>query len=85
MNYVWTDCPKCGCQITIQYDEHPESLVGSVRRWSTDRSVNDGRKLEIARTALSEDGSFRAECVCGYGDGFEPASAAAHVRRPAPG
>ena len=77
MNYVWTDCPTCGCQITIQYDEHPDRLVGSVRRWSKDRTVNDGRKLEIARTALSDDGSFRAECVCGA----EIAVAASAIQR----
>ena len=45
MNYFWSECPKCGCQITIQYVEHPDRLVGSLRRWSSDRTVNDGRLL----------------------------------------
>ena len=65
MNYFWTECPKCGCHVTIQYVEHPERLVGSLRRWSKDRTINDGRLLEIPRAELSADGSFRTVCVCG--------------------
>ena len=65
MNYFWTSCPKCSGQLTIQFVEHPDRLVGSVRRWSTDRTVNDGRRLEVPRAALAADGGFRAACVCG--------------------
>jgi hypothetical protein len=65
MNYFWTSCPKCSCQVTIQFVEHPDRLVGSVRRWSTDRTVNDGRRLEVPRAELAVDGGFRAVCVCG--------------------
>lgn len=67
MNYFWTSCPKCSCQVTIQYVEHPDRLVGSVRRWSTDRTVNDGRRLEVPRAEVAADGGFRAACVCGEG------------------
>lgn len=65
MNYVWTECPGCRCQITIQFTESAGRLTGSVRRWSRDRSVNDGRLLEVLRSAVAADGGFEAPCVCG--------------------
>jgi hypothetical protein len=65
MNYVWTWCPKCSGQLTIQYSERADGIAGSVRRWSRDRSVNDGRLLEVPLADLSEDGGFRTACVCG--------------------
>ena len=65
MNYVWTWCPNCSGQLTIQYSERAEGIAGSVRRWSRDRSVNDGRLLEVPLADLSEDGGFRTACVCG--------------------
>jgi hypothetical protein len=65
MNYAWTECPKCGCQITIQFADSADRLTGSLRRWSSDRSVNDGRRLEIPRAEIAADGGFRAPCVCG--------------------
>jgi len=65
MNYVWLDCPGCGCQLAIQFAEHPDRIAGSVRRWSNDRSINDGRKLEIPRASVAEDGGFKTVCVCG--------------------
>jgi hypothetical protein len=65
MNYLWTDCPGCRCQIAIQFVERPGGVAGSVRRWSSDRAVNDGRKLEVPASSIGEDGSFSATCVCG--------------------
>jgi hypothetical protein len=65
MNYFWGTCAGCGCQVTVQFAESPDRLTGSLRRWSTDRSVNDGKRLEIARGDVGPDGSFRATCVCG--------------------
>lgn len=65
MNYFWGTCAACGCQVTVQFADAPAGLTGSLRRWSTDRSVNDGRKMEIARGDVQADGSFRATCVCG--------------------
>ena len=65
MKYVWTFCPKCSGQLTIQYSEHAGGLVGSLRRWSRDRSVNDGARLEIPSAAVSADGGFQAACLCG--------------------
>jgi hypothetical protein len=65
MNYVWTTCGRCGGQITIQFESGPQGLSGSLRRWSTDRSVNDGKKLAIPPASLSSDGAFTATCVCG--------------------
>ncbi|MEP6993941.1 MAG: hypothetical protein ABI968_05415 [Acidobacteriota bacterium] len=65
MNYFWTFCPQCSGQLTIQYSEHPDGLAGSLRRWSRDRSVNDGRQLHVPRAELSPDGSFHTACICG--------------------
>jgi hypothetical protein len=65
MNYFWGRCAACGCQVTIQYADAPDRLVGSLRRWSTDRGVNDGRRLDVARASVSSDGGFSAPCVCG--------------------
>jgi hypothetical protein len=65
MNYFWGACPACGCQITIQYADAPDRLVGSVRRWSNDRAVNDGRRLDVPRASVAADGGFEAACVCG--------------------
>jgi hypothetical protein len=65
MNYFWGSCAACGCQVTIQYAEAPERLIGSLRRWSNDRGVNDGRRLEVPRASVSPDGGFAAACVCG--------------------
>jgi hypothetical protein len=73
MNYYWTVCPKCACQVTIQYTEREGNLSGSVRRWSTDRDVNDGRQLDVPRADLSPDGAFRAACVCGESIAVDPA------------
>ncbi len=65
MNYFWSECPKCRGQVTIQFVEHPDRLAGSLRRWSSDRTVNDGRLLEVPRAEVSADGGFRTVCVCG--------------------
>lgn len=65
MNYAWTECLKCRCQITIQFADSADRLTGSLRRWSSDRSVNDGRRLEIPRAEVAADGSFHTPCVCG--------------------
>ena len=65
MNYVWTNCPKCSHQLAIQFAERPDRIAGSVRRWSNDRSVNDGRKFEIPRDSVGADGGFTTTCVCG--------------------
>ena len=65
MHYVWTSCGACGGQITIQFARGPQGVTGSVRRWSTDRSVNDGRLLAVPAAAVAPDGGFTAVCVCG--------------------
>lgn len=65
MNYFWSQCAGCGCQVTLQYVEHPDRLIGSVRRWSTDRTINDGRLMEVSRAGVAPDGGFQTVCVCG--------------------
>jgi hypothetical protein len=65
MNYYWTDCPKCGCQVTIHFIDGAAGLSGSVRRWSSDRATNDGRQLQVGRADIGPGGDFQATCVCG--------------------
>jgi len=65
MNYYWTRCPACDCEVAIQFAVRPGGLVGSVRRWSSDRTVNDGRRLDVAAASVSGDGSFETPCACG--------------------
>ncbi len=65
MRYHWLDCPNCHCHLAIQTTESPDRLTGSLRRWSADRSVNDGRRFEIARGDLPAGGGFTTACVCG--------------------
>ena len=62
MNYYWTVCPHCGCQVTIQWSAASGRADGSLRRWSTDRTVNDGRPFQ----ANAPDGAFATPCVCGH-------------------
>jgi len=73
VNYLWTVCPKCSCEVTIQFDETPRGPSGSLRRWSSDRTINDGRKVETPKGEVAADGSFRAACVCGEMLAVEPA------------
>ena len=65
MNYYWLDCPRCGCQVAINATVYPDRLSGSLRRWSIDRSVNDGRQVEIPAGSRTADGGFTTACVCG--------------------
>jgi len=65
MNYFWTVCPKCSGEITVQYVQNAGGVSGSLRRWSSDRSVNDGRRVEIPKGEVAADGGFRTACVCG--------------------
>ena len=65
MNYVWTFCPQCSGQLTIQFAERTDRIAGSLRRWSRDRSVNDGRLIELPLSARSAEGGFQTACVCG--------------------
>ena len=64
MQYHWTECPSCRCQIAVNTSAAAAgSLTGSLRRWSTDRTINDGRPIQ----GLVPDptGGFETECVCG--------------------
>ena len=62
MNYYWLDCPRCSCQVAINTVESAGRIAGSVRRWSADRSTNDGRQFEIPAAA---QGVRTVACVCG--------------------
>ena len=65
MQYYWTDCAGCGCHVAINSTWYPDRLSGSLRRWSADRAINDGRRFEIAQSELGADGAFVTPCVCG--------------------
>jgi hypothetical protein len=65
LKYYWTDCPGCQCHVAVNFTAYPDKVSGSLRRWSFDRSINDGRRFEIPAASLSPDGGFAATCVCG--------------------
>jgi len=65
MKYRWMDCPKCRCHLAINTTETAEEISGSLRRWSVDRSINDGKLLRIPLAECSPDGGFTVTCLCG--------------------
>ena len=65
MKYRWARCPRCGCELAINSTDSPRGTTGSLRRWSADRSINDGRSFSVAPDGISADGSFVIACVCG--------------------
>ncbi len=65
MKYRWTRCPKCRCEVAINFTDSPQGISGSLRRWSADRSINDGRAIRVARPEMPPDGGFAVACVCG--------------------
>jgi hypothetical protein len=84
MNYYWSVCPKCSCELTLQFVETAKGLSGSIRRWSSDRSVNDGRRLDTPAADVAPDGGFRAACVCGQEIAVDPGGVTrATTERPA--
>ena len=65
MKYHWMDCPKCRCHLAINLSESPQGLAGSLRRWSADRTINDGKALRVPAAELAPGGGFSTTCVCG--------------------
>jgi hypothetical protein len=65
MKYRWTTCPGCRCEIAINYTESPPGILGSVRRWNHDRTINDGRPLQMGLGDRAPGGGFVVECPCG--------------------
>lgn len=65
MKYRWTSCPRCHCEVTVNYTDTPEGTLGSLRRWNRDRTINDGRPLQLPRSSHSPGQGFSVECVCG--------------------
>ncbi len=63
MRYHWTECPGCRCQVAVNTSTASGLVTGSLRRWSTDRSINDGRA--IRGVTADATGGFATECVCG--------------------
>jgi hypothetical protein len=60
LNYFSIDCAD-GSHVAVNYTLREDRLSGSARRWSPDRKVNFGRRLEAARDDLERgpDGAFR--------------------------
>ena len=84
MNYFWTVCSKCAGELTLQWVETAGGISGSLRRWSSDRTTNDGRKLEVPRGDVAAGGGFLASCVCGEPIAVDPAQVTkATTERPA--
>lgn len=71
MKYYWTRCPGCGCEVAINLTEGAGRAAGSLRRWSTDRSINDGRAVSLSPGERSAGGGFTLACVCGQALAFE--------------
>jgi hypothetical protein len=65
MKYRWTSCPQCQCEVAVNFSETPAGRSGSLRRWSRDRTINDGRRFEIGLTEIDAEGGFSVNCVCG--------------------
>jgi hypothetical protein len=63
MNYHWTDCPGCSCHLAVNWTVRPEETAGSLRRWSADRSINDGKPFAF-RDAKERE-ALVVSCVCG--------------------
>jgi len=63
MNYHWTDCPNCSCHLAVNWTVRSEGTAGSLRRWSPDRSINDGKPFAF-RGPRGAD-ALVVECVCG--------------------
>jgi hypothetical protein len=66
VNYYWTECPGCGCEVAINLTESAAGATGSLRRWSRDRSINDGKPIRLAAGAMDPVRGFRVPCVCGH-------------------
>lgn len=61
MNYHWLDCSNCHCHVAINWTVTADRLSGSVRRWASDRSINDGKAFSLEAHAAGAVVS----CVCG--------------------
>jgi hypothetical protein len=70
MKYHWTTCPNCHCEVAVNFVDREAGMSGSLRRWSRDRSVNDGRPFAFRREELSGAGDFVVPCVCGQAIAF---------------
>ncbi len=68
LEYFWTDCSD-GFHVAVNYTFWEGQVSGSVRRWSPDGSVNEGRRFEVPLAEISRDeaGAPRLvlEGVCG--------------------
>jgi hypothetical protein len=79
VKYYWTECPGCGCEVAVNTVAAAGTVTGSLRRWSRDRSINDGRAIRGA--PLDAQGGFVTECVCGRSLTFGAAASAVGSQR----
>lgn len=61
MNYRWLECPQCRCHVAVNWTVSPGRVSGSVRRWDSGRSINDGKPFVLEGPAAGAIVS----CVCG--------------------
>ncbi len=79
MKYYWTECPGCRCEVSVNTTAASGTVTGSLRRWSSNRSVNDGRA--IVGVPLDPEGGFSTECVCGQALSFSATASAVGSER----
>jgi hypothetical protein len=65
MKYRWTTCPQCGCEVAVNFSDTDSGRSGSLRRWSRNREINDGRSFQASRGEIDPEGGFSVACVCG--------------------
>jgi hypothetical protein len=65
MKYRWTTCPNCHCEVAVNFTDRDAVISGSLRRWSRDRSINDGRPFTLKGEEIPAEGGFTVACVCG--------------------
>jgi hypothetical protein len=63
MNNHRADCPNCLCHLAVNWTVRPGEILGSVRRWSADRSINDGKAFQLPGAAGAAP--IVVPCVCG--------------------
>lgn len=58
LNYFWTDCAD-GSHVAVNYTVHEDRVSGSLRHWTPDTTVNEGRKFDIPASEISRDADGR--------------------------
>jgi len=57
MNYHWA-IAHCLCHLAVNWMVRPGEILGSLRRWSADRSTNDGKAFQLPGAPVGPDRRF---------------------------